>query len=321
MSDEYYIALIQKEQSEGLTPDEQSSLRTWLASDPIHREMYTDIQSVWTVTDAYTPDIDIDLASDYAKVQEKIDSTTIIKVPTKTFSLRTVVGIAASLLLIAGFFMGKGLLGGPQEQIVAVSDNQRVELPDGSLVKLRKGSRLSYKTDWSQKRNVELSGSAYFDVASDTKKPFIIKGEGSEVTVLGTRFLYESIEGSGYVDMMEGKVQLRVGNESKILTPGNNSSALYSQGKIEAGSHVDPDVSWYIHEFEYRDEPLSIVVEELGAWYDRSIILSEELKKCTYSGRLDKEDIGKALTALKTVFGADLKNEDEQYIFVGGSCL
>lgn len=320
MNDEYYIALIQKEQTEGLSNEEREGLDHWLDSNPDHKKLYQEILSVLNLTDDYEIDVEIDLDNDFAKVKSKIESTATSSKQAKTVRLRPFIGIAASLLLLMAVFVGNGLLGDPDVQFAASVNNEKITFPDGSIAKLKKGSTISYDEDWDKSRRVRLKGSAYFDVVTNNTKPFVIEGESSMVTVLGTRFIYESKGETGYVDMLEGKVRLDVGNESAILTKEIEPTAVFKDGKIEQTTNQEIVASWYVHEFEYNDEPLSVIVSELSDWHDRIIDLPETLGACTFSGKLDKDDISKALDTLAKALGVNLLIEGKRYTFVGDTC-
>ena len=95
--------------------------------------------------------------------------------------------VAASIVLLiavgAGFWLQPTTLTAPTGERLAAT------LPDGSTVELNSGARLSYARAFGGKaRTVRLTGEAFFDVAHDAQKPFMVKTFNADVTVLGTRF-------------------------------------------------------------------------------------------------------------------------------------
>lgn len=77
----------------------------------------------------------------------------------------------------------------------AYGEKKEVILADGSTIILNSLSSISYPEDMSGKtRNVTLHGEAYFDVAKNPNKAFIVQAEGVEVKVLGTKFNINAYE-------------------------------------------------------------------------------------------------------------------------------
>ena len=104
-------------------------------------------------------------------------------------------------------------------------------LPDGSLVRLSPGSRISYAASFtgSGSRNVSLSGEAFFEVVRDSLKPFFVYSGGIATRVLGTSFTVRSGADDVSVTVRTGKVAVYVLDEKKeniVLTP--NQKAVYT---------------------------------------------------------------------------------------------
>lgn len=151
-----------------------------------------------------------------------------------------------------------------------------VRLPDGTGVWLNAASSLRYPSAFSGKRRqVELSGEAYFEVAPDKKHPFIVKNRAQEIEVLGTHFNV-----NGYSDqkdmrttLLEGrvKVSLKGSSGSAVLNPGEQS--FIGAGKIRV-SAVEPSyaIAWKNGYFRFDGKPLETTLKEIARWYDVSIV-------------------------------------------------
>lgn len=111
--------------------------------------------------------------------------------------------------------------------------NKEVSLPDGSLVILQPGAEIEYPKEF-EKRNVSLSGNAFFDVVRDTLKRFEVKNASTSTTVLGTSFLIEEEEDNANntrVTLFSGRVLVSIKDkaESWAIIPGE--SFVYKNGR------------------------------------------------------------------------------------------
>ncbi len=103
--------------------------------------------------------------------------------------------------------------------------NIKVELPDGSTIFLNRNSQLSYRSNFNGRgRNVNLKGEAFFEIAPDATKPFIIDAGNARVRVVGTSFnvITRNSESAVEVYVKTGKVLLSDNSGSKelALDPG-----------------------------------------------------------------------------------------------------
>jgi len=172
----------------------------------------------------------------------------------------------------------------------------RVNLPDGTAVWLNAASSMAYPASFtgSKVRRVELKGEAYFEVAHDKNKPFIVVTSGQSIQVLGTHFNVNSYEDEDIVKttLLEGKVEVSPqGNLSPIiLLPGEQS--LVSANTIRK-KRVDPElsVSWRDGSFAYKNAPLSLVMREIARWYDITIVYKITNPEAhTFSGSVSRYD-------------------------------
>jgi ferric-dicitrate binding protein FerR (iron transport regulator) len=174
-------------------------------------------------------------------------------------------------------------------------------LPDGSKVWLNASSALTFPTIFSAKGNrmITLIGEAYFEVAKDKSRPFIVKTNTQEVKVLGTHFNINSnhstvrttlLEGSiavsplGYVNGQEG---LALSSAAVLLKPGEQ--AVQKSGKIEVIS-VDTEqaVSWKDGWFYFKSASLSEVLNEAAKWYDLKITYKSDVPADRFTGKVPR---------------------------------
>lgn len=152
----------------------------------------------------------------------------------------------------------------------------QIELADGSQVWLNAASSLRFPTAFTgNERTIEITGEAYFEVAKDISKPFIVKVEGASVQVLGTHFnvMAYKDEGTLKTTLLEGSVRFVSGNNASLLKPGQQSQ-LTNEGKISVTNGVDVDevVAWKNGLFHFANADIATVMRQLSRWYDVDVV-------------------------------------------------
>lgn len=108
-----------------------------------------------------------------------------------------------------------------------LSGKSKVLLPDGSEVWMHTETSLQYESQMNKdERIVNVTGEAYFDVAHDADKPFIVQTEGMRIVVHGTKFNVDAFPGSEntVVSLVEGSVSLETETENRFLKPGETAT-------------------------------------------------------------------------------------------------
>jgi ferric-dicitrate binding protein FerR (iron transport regulator) len=199
----------------------------------------------------------------------------------------------------------------------------RLVLPDGSIVWLNAGSKLSYPEGFgADKREVTLSGEAYFDVRKHSI-PFIIHTRQITIRVLGTEFNVKSYpnEATTETSLVHGRVEvfmedrpgevftlkpnekLVIANESDTARKSTSSkgSPTIVLGKIkllEDSSIVE--TSWVQNRLVFRDESFANIVRSMERWYNVSISIADpKLAEERLGGTFEKETVVQALKALQ----------------------
>lgn len=205
----------------------------------------------------------------------------------KRFSLRTFVResakMAAMLLLAFGlsFWLLNGFGTGSEESAPTVIRTQygqmaNVTLPDGSKVWLNSNTRLSYTAAFNtDKREIDMDGEAYFEVAHNADKPFIVHAPNHErVRVWGTKFNIEAYSGTGCFEtsLMEGSVEICAGEKSLFIAP--HQKAVWTGKELKVEQITDFDAyRWREGLICFRNTALSEILKEFEKYYDVKIDL------------------------------------------------
>lgn len=181
-------------------------------------------------------------------------------------------------------------------------------LSDGTKVFLNSMSKLVFPVSFTgSKREVTLEGEAYFEVAKDKSKPFIVSFKGTEVEVLGTSFNIKAYadDKQSYTTLVEGKVKLNPANpDSKGYFLEPNQQAVFDPVTSETTvQEVDAAqvVQWITGRYTFSNMTLDEIMKTLSRWYDFSYQYGDEsLKDLRFEGGLNKyESIDPILEIIK----------------------
>jgi len=195
-----------------------------------------------------------------------------------------------------------------------------VMLPDGTKVWLNAASKLRFPVTFAaDERNVELSGEAYFEVAKDKKKPFKVKAEQQEITVLGTHFNVNAYndEALTKTTLLEGSVRVNKGASNAFLVPGQQavSDAGSSVIFVRKGVDLQESIAWKNGLFVFEHEDVFSIMNKISRWYDIVLEYRGDLKGKKYSGNISKfEDVTEVLKTMQLTGTIQFKVEGRRII-------
>ena len=200
------------------SPQEGAVLNAWRNEDPAQDEEYREFLEIWKESGTLLEAPQFDSTRGWNTIHEQFNGNLTVHQPLtqiKPGKYKLIMNIAIAATLAGVFaFCGWWLLtrNNPDRdlQIVsALTDNKLLNLPDGSLVRLRKGSMLAFPATFSKKeRNVQLTGQAFFDVKPDRDHPFRIMTGKTVIEVKGTSFLVNAGAQADRVVVASGKVMV-----------------------------------------------------------------------------------------------------------------
>ncbi|MBR6945559.1 MAG: FecR family protein [Prevotella sp.] len=196
-------------------------------------------------------------------------------------------------------------------------------LDDGTLVHLNYNTRLVYPEKFGRgDRNVILDGEAYFMVAKDRSRPFIVHVPDGEIRVYGTEFNVNTrssaleTESSKYettVVLVNGSISVSpTGGKEQMMKPHEQCRISNSLCVVEKNVDVEPYVAWNRGVFCFDNCTLEHLMKILSHWYGMNInFVSEETRHITFTGNLNKySSIEPAIHAIHQVTGLriEIKN-------------
>jgi len=148
-------------------------------------------------------------------------------------------------------------------------------LGDGSVVRLAPNSRLRVLPTTST-REVSLDGKAYFAIAKQPERPFIVRTRAGDARVLGTRFEVSVDEEDVRVVVVEGKVALSAAEETVQVRAGEVSRVAGGGAPtLERIEEVKPELGWLSGFLVFQDTPLAEVAQEIEQQYGIRVLLSD----------------------------------------------
>jgi transmembrane sensor len=168
-----------------------------------------------------------------------------------------------------------------------------ITLADGSRVWLNAGSSLTYPVTFvGNERKVSISGEAYFEIAHNAVKPFIVSKGVANVLVLGTHFNMNAYEDENdiKVTLIEGRVAVS-NNLSKMKIEPGEQAVIAEDGKINVEKNVDVDqvLAWKNGMFKYNSANLETLMRQAARWYDVDVVFaSKMISNDTYTGSIPR---------------------------------
>ena len=284
-----YIILLERFLKGETTHDEERILVDWFKSDVSRDELRNYIQRKWEI--ASNSSIPTDLKERmFRKIQSRIESVAVEKKEVGRFSLRNIMRYAAIGLLVICAGLGGHLLtrysrsvGAEKDYLVFAAKGQKasVVLPDGSKVWLNSDSEIKYTNLYGDgERIISLDGEAYFEVAADPDRLFVVEGGGVVVKVHGTVFNMKAREKQDHVDvsLLSGLVVVENHGVSRSLNPGETAVCKKSVPSIEKKT-TDVSISclWAKESLRFEKKTIYELTGYLSEWYGMDIRLDPSL--------------------------------------------
>ena len=184
---------------------------------------------------------------------------------------------------------------GKEEQntlVVPRGGQYTLRLADGTRIWVNAGSQLTYPTQFDgAERTVTLSGEAYFEVAKDADRPFIVRTHGPSILVYGTSFNVEAYpdETLERTTLASGSVGITVRGQETRLAPGQQA-VMSETGRVEVRA-VDASIacSWHTGVLSVERESLENILTRLGRWYDVDFTFRDDaLRRLHFTGDLER---------------------------------
>jgi transmembrane sensor len=186
----------------------------------------------------------------------------------------------------------------------------KLALADGTTVMINSASVLRFPVNINAANSREVyleKGEAYFQVAKNPNKPFIVHANGMDVKVLGTTFNVNTYTKTTRTTLVEGKVEAKSANNQTTLLAPNQQAVFNQQNNVLSRADVDvtPFVAWANGKIVFEEATLDEVMDQLSLWYDYDVeFQSDKIKQVHFSGEIERyKDIQVILNIIEQTGG------------------
>lgn len=261
------------------TPSDRAAFRTWLETSPRHAAAYADLERLWLGA-AMVPD---------RSGAESLSRRKLLKA-----------GGAAAVVVSTGLAAAAYLRPMPADYRTAIGETARVSLPDGSTVELSTASAISLDFTGTKRGVVLHEGEAYFTVAPDANRPFVVDAGTLKTAALGTQFSVAIREGAITVAVAEHAVRVSSAFQSQDVQEGQ--SVVFANDRISLPTETDigSRLSWRDGKLVFISTPLEDAVSTLSRWRrGKIIVMDTALAKRPISLIVDVRRAGNILQTLE----------------------
>ena len=315
--------------TEGLDKNALDELKTWIAASAENQQYFIRQREIWfsavsrEAASVYDKDKAFENFRNRVESQKEIQSTS-----RRGFSLSALWRYAAVVAIIIAvgcisYWQGEVNVKDSFADIAVeapLGSKTKLYLPDGTLVWLNAGSRMTYSQGFGvDNRKVELEGEGYFEVKRNEKIPFFVKTKDLQLQVLGTKFNFRDYpeDHEVVVSLLEGKVGLNnLLREEKeaVLSPDERAVLNKANGLLTVESVTASNASQWTDGYLFFDEELlPDIAKELERSYNVKIhIANDSLKTFRFYGNFVRreQNIQEVLEALASTEKMQYKIEE-----------
>ncbi|MCE8503905.1 DUF4974 domain-containing protein [Bacteroides thetaiotaomicron] len=315
--------------TESLDKNALDELKTWIAASAENQQYFIRQREIWfsavsrEAASVYDKDKAFENFRNRVESQKEIQSTS-----RRGFSLSALWRYAAVVAIIIAvgcisYWQGEVNVKDTFADIsveAPLGSKTKLYLPDGTLVWLNAGSRMTYSQGFGvDNRKVELEGEGYFEVKRNEKIPFFVKTKDLQLQVLGTKFNFRDYpeDHEVVVSLLEGKVGLNnLLREEKeaVLSPDERAVLNKANGLLTVESVTASNASQWTDGYLFFDEELlPDIAKELERSYNVKIhIANDSLKTFRFYGNFVRreQNIQEVLEALASTEKMQYKIEE-----------
>lgn len=339
-----------------LTPDERVELGQFVQRSQANRQYVDEIVGVWKMMDKL-PGVQSHSVSDQWELlrqkitqqgneQQIVGKSNIYQLPVsqyryvqenedpkktrKVFSALRVFAVAATIIVMFGSVLWissrrptvrRATVISNETFVVTTKNRERVtvRLSDGSEVYLNANSRLEVPQQFLDSvRTVQLEGQAFFAVARQPFRPFIVRSGSTVTQVLGTEFDVRKRGNKVRVVVKSGKVRLsREGSAHGVELQKGEMSIANADGAISLPTKVDirKYVGWREGKLMFERTPLIEVMGELEQQFGFSFVLKDrELGRRRFTGTFTTDSLKEILSTLALALDVQIKQQKDSIL-------
>lgn len=318
MSEEIYN-LLAKHFTGHANEAETVIIQQWIGANEQNKTDYRLLEKLWHQS-GEPEEIDFDTEQALQNVARQLHAPAGSTPRARIITLGKAAAIAAAVVIVLLVWW----LVNPHNSnrtIVADADVKEVLLEDGSQVYLRRGASLQYPDHFAKnKRAVQLTGEAFFNVAHNTAQPFIITAGSTNVTVVGTSFSVITHIDSVQLIVKTGRVRFNALSDTtnKVLVSAGEK-AVFVQNHLRKEMNTDENFNaWQSKQLVFNNTPLQQVAATLSNYYQIQMSLnasdSAKIAPTTVTITFNDQSLATVLNELSLITSYQFKQKgNRQY--------
>lgn len=232
--------------------------------DPANAEAYRRAEQLWSRTGDLASDPDIQAALEQAQRQRP-----------RGFGAQQIAAAGLTTALAASLAVGAFFWQIRDTYATEVGEQRSLQLADGSRVRLDTASRIRVRFTEGERRIELAEGQAFFEVAHNPARPFVVSTTDASVTAVGTVFEVRRVGSETRVVLVSGAVdvvQAATKSAPQRLLPNQQTAIRSGKAKVST-VNADTATSWTTGELTFVDTPLAEAVAEVNRYLAAPIIL------------------------------------------------
>lgn len=327
-------ALIAKQLAGEISGEELAVVEHWLAESNENAAYFKSLEKIFnqsaTVKNLHT--VDTDAAWNKIKNQlHKTQADNVIPINKLTKNNYKLLLRIAAVFVFGVLSFAAYLFLNEEEAITlnfaTTNEAKLFTLPDSSTVYLNKNGNITY-TFAENKREVVLTGEAYFDVKHNENQPFIIHAQDLEIKDIGTTFNVKTNPESDSVEVIvtSGEVELTAYTSATEKTnykllPGQQ--AVYnkkSKSVTKTQTNDSNAMAYRTKVFVFENASLQVVIAKLNEVYGSAISINDAIKNCHITATFKNEKVDAILDVITATLNIKLTKNENKYVLEGEGC-
>lgn len=288
-----------------LTSAQKVAVEEWYDASPENQKTLGEIYYILYINDRINASAGVDVERSLKELKSRISARKAHNNRTKVLrrivwrvsSAAAIVAVLASAIWTTASVVER--LSHPITIVTQMGERSQVILPDGTKVWLNSSSSLDYYTSlFSRERLAAITGEAYFEVQHDSRAPFVVRTNGLDIKVLGTKFNVRNDECKHNITtiLLEGSVMgYPTDNEAQSVRLRPSQQLVFDtqthQMNLSGCTASELSINWINGQFVFAQKTLEEIVIELKRYYNIDIrFMDEKLKHERFSGNFEVED-------------------------------
>lgn len=325
MSIERVIDLTVKKLSSSISKKETDELESLISDNGELRKVFEETVETWKQSGAFVPKIHSDAEASWSRFKEKIQA----KSEPKVFTFSPFYKVAAAIIIAVGLGISFFNPWNTEHYVTQAGEILEIELADHSVITLNELSSLTVSKAFNkEERLVDFEGEAYFNIAENPQKPFIIQSNSSEIRVLGTSFNVDARKErtSVEVDVTSGRVSLsEIGNPSNriLLTMGMKGTFNSESKELVSVEFENQNFqAWRTEVLVFDDLKMSTVLDDMEEYFGVDLsVENEAILNCTFTSSFTSPTLEEVVEILSLTLDLDYTETGNKYTFTGVGCV